>query len=651
MQTIPGFDLEEIEQLADFGIEGTLKQDSQHLLPSQLSNKKYAISKANETINFILMLDVAKTLSIESAAKKKAAVVSNKTTPVEETKIASAVQISSYVLKERQKAQEEYELKANDKSKILEKELFEYIAVKLNEKKISVQNLFTEIDIDQSGEITEKEFDIFMTKLGYTLSPNEVKILVKAIDSNSDGNVSYRELREKLLAYGYEEPWKMDIYTHEWEDHSVLEFFKKFNQQNQFYNYIELFKNFDYNKDGTLSLVEIKNAFSFIDKFVAERMMNAVLVVSKYDLSVESIVKALEILEKAIPRKIAKLPSTEAFEESIKKFNSLEQLKSIVDEFGHLALSLYKQAVKGRKKRGIELYSGVYRVNEGLGLMRSAVIRYQAFMDHLTSFALERILREANLYLIKPDYNVQPNIIQGFNQILIPKKGTNEFKLSHESLYVMNFAIKQYLGCLLPDQTDVKVVMYGPEGLRHVSSDGNSLDFHLSKELDFHMILQDRCPHLLKCHGIHEKRVGKDPSDKEIYVIYERLKGKEISDFIEQNGGLLKIPIIYNTRASIYLAKFWGKQLLNLIYTVQSHSFALRNLNLSSFLLSENAEIKLTNLQGIGRIDANGKIISAPDITLSCHQSAENEYADLLNNSFIAPEFILSRDQTTAVDV
>ncbi|CAG9314903.1 unnamed protein product [Blepharisma stoltei] len=573
--SIKGFSLEDVEELADYGIEGTKKQDSSNLLPSQLSKPTYAISKSNETINFILMLEVSKTIQQESNIKQEQSAMAAKNQKLqqkaEEKKVANAVQLSSYVLKERQKAQDEFESKTNQQAKQLEKELFEYLASKLNEKEVSLKELFTEIDADQTGEISTHEFEAFMKKLGYHLTPAELNGLIKAIDINSDGSVSYQELRDKLIGYGYE--------------------------------------------------------------------------ATKYDAGIET----LEKIQKDFDRKNKKQPCSEAMEEAIKKYNSLEQLKSIVDDFGYLTLNLYKQAAKGRKKRGLELYSGVYRVNEGLGLIRSAVIRYQSLLDHLEAFALERIIRESNLLLIKQDYNVQASIIQGVSQALIPRIPSQDFKLYLDTLYVMNFATKQYLGVLLTDQTEIQVTMYGPDGLRHISSDGNPLDFHLNKELEFHMFLQERFANVIKCIGVHEKRVGKDPTDKEVYVMYERLKGLEIQHLLDQNGGLLKIPILYNTKAALYLAKFLGKQLLNLIYTVQTHSFALRNLNLSSFVITENAEIKLNSLKGSGKIDINGKIISAPDIVL-CLSNISSE-SDFLNNPFLAPEFILRRDQSTSVDV
>lgn len=61
--------------------------------------------------------------------------------------------------------------------------------------------------------------------------------------------------------------------------------------------------------------------------------------------------------------------------------------------------------------------------------------------------------------------------------------------------------------------------------------------------------------------GKFEKKIGVSQNEKEIYVINEQVNVKQwinLDDFVSQNGGLLNIPLIYNTEAPLYIIRHWA---------------------------------------------------------------------------------------------
>jgi Ca2+-binding EF-hand superfamily protein len=105
------------------------------------------------------------------------------------------------------------------------------------------------------------------------------------LDENEDGLISFKELEAKLMEYGYTEPQERGIYTHKWQDRTVYKFFTQFNQQRTdptgFPGWKDLFNFFDVNKDGELSVTELKMAMEKISTLrpePLERMLHIVLI-------------------------------------------------------------------------------------------------------------------------------------------------------------------------------------------------------------------------------------------------------------------------------------------------------------------------------------------------------------------------------------
>ena len=60
----------------------------------------------------------------------------------------------------------------------------------------SLQSIFNQFDLDASGYIDIFELKEVSKKLGSPLSDTELKQLMRAIDANKDGKISYTEFKE-----------------------------------------------------------------------------------------------------------------------------------------------------------------------------------------------------------------------------------------------------------------------------------------------------------------------------------------------------------------------------------------------------------------------------------------------------------------------
>lgn len=68
-----------------------------------------------------------------------------------------------------------------------------------NTPELVVANLFAEIDTDDNGELSKKEFNLLFTLLDLNYSDEKFNHLYKTIDVNKDGSISKRELCEMVF--------------------------------------------------------------------------------------------------------------------------------------------------------------------------------------------------------------------------------------------------------------------------------------------------------------------------------------------------------------------------------------------------------------------------------------------------------------------
>ena len=108
--------------------------------------------------------------------------------------------------------------------------------------------------------------------------------------------------------------------------------------------------------------------------------MNIILIASERNLSIEALTRAIAQLEKELPTGVKNAITYPVMQECLEKYNSLQQLRSCIDDFG-----LYCLNMNPNTKRGMELIAKQYRIREGLQLLVSGIIRYHELLDYLFS--------------------------------------------------------------------------------------------------------------------------------------------------------------------------------------------------------------------------------------------------------------------------
>jgi hypothetical protein len=99
-----------------------------------------------------------------------------------------------------------------------------------------------------------------------------------------------------------------------------------------------------------------------------------------------------------------------------------------------------------------------------------------------------------------------------------------------------------------------------------------------------------------------------------------------MEDFVDLNGGLLNIPLFYRTDAPLYIIRNWSTQLLGVIETLHEVGCVLRHMNLDQIFISrDGSRLKMNNFRGVGKVNNQGKIETAPNIFLTLPNNQPDE--------------------------
>ncbi len=74
----------------------------------------------------------------------------------------------------------------------------------LKQRGLNLQQAFEQIDTDGNNFIETVEFHDLLERLGFSISLNEVTELMKTMDENFDGKISYTELKEHIQKLGFD---------------------------------------------------------------------------------------------------------------------------------------------------------------------------------------------------------------------------------------------------------------------------------------------------------------------------------------------------------------------------------------------------------------------------------------------------------------
>lgn len=105
--------------------------------------------------------------------------------------------------------QEDYNQRAaalnRERSSIVaQNEIFDHLMKVLRQRGLTLQQVFEQIDDDKNNYIEVDEFHDMLERMGFTITQEQVYDLMRIMDDNFDGRISYAELRQHIESLGFD---------------------------------------------------------------------------------------------------------------------------------------------------------------------------------------------------------------------------------------------------------------------------------------------------------------------------------------------------------------------------------------------------------------------------------------------------------------
>ncbi len=108
--------------------------------------------------------------------------------------------------------------------------------------------------------------------------------------------------------------------------------------------------------------------------------------------------------------------------------------------------------------------------------------------------------------------------------------------------------------------------------------------------------------------------------EEEIYFSSELIDENEfinLGDLINDNGGLLSIPELFNTDITFYIIRYWGRKILKILNILHQNNVCVKYITLNDLYVSRDGrEIKIRNLEHLSCFNKSGKIFYGPDLNI-----------------------------------
>lgn len=105
-----------------------------------------------------------------------------------------------------------------------------------------------------------------------------------------------------------------------------------------------------------------------------------------------------------------------------------------------------------------------------------------------------------------------------------------------------------------------------------------------------------------------------------------------LSCFIDNNGGLIRIPFLNFTGAVVNIIKHIGQQVSNIIQTIHSLGYICTSLSTKDIHLNRhNGKVMFSHLPGVARLDSDESVCTVPDHHL---------LSEHLSSDLVAPEMV-----------
>ena len=103
--------------------------------------------------------------------------------------------------------QEDYErriaeLELEKERMVTHNDIFDHLLKMLKQKGLTLEEMFDQIDLDKNQFIEVDEFHQTLECMGFLITEEQVFELMRQMDDNFDGRISYNELKQHILSIG-----------------------------------------------------------------------------------------------------------------------------------------------------------------------------------------------------------------------------------------------------------------------------------------------------------------------------------------------------------------------------------------------------------------------------------------------------------------
>ena len=178
-------------------------------------------------------------------------------------------------LKFNQFYQEDYErriaeLELEKEKMVTHNDIFDHLLKMLKQKGLTLEEMFDQIDLDKNQFIEVDEFHQTLECMGFLITEEQVFELMRQMDDNFDGRISYNELKQHILSIGLPldktlmsrapAGTQAQTTTFQWRDKGIELIIQALQRKLAGKSYEEYLKTFDHDHDGHLTPSEFRQS-------------------------------------------------------------------------------------------------------------------------------------------------------------------------------------------------------------------------------------------------------------------------------------------------------------------------------------------------------------------------------------------------------
>ena len=510
-------------------------------------------------------------------------------------------------------------------------DIFESLHTFLNEKNLTLVDVFEQSDLSSKGFLNLEEFTNLLQKTGIMLNEARLETVFTGIDPSFDGKISYKFLykharlvAEKKGLKDREDQSDSEIFT--WRDKAAEGVVQLLNSINKKYSIH--FQAFDSNNDNYLSLREFREAMKALRSQGAKISRNQIdrlltyFVKNKNQIPSISISKISDFFEQYNTSPFYSRNSSGTEEIMVNE----DMFVLIVQHFDGFSVLLNKstefyekiQYVSSHREqfitRGLSLLSNILFFERLFSQTRLFSINLMETLTWLSSFAMQILQQTA----FKSAFDSTKNfpelafVDEPPSEIIlrypIPYIDPSLIKIDERSKTLLPSGCICYNGEIVENKNPIIIHVFSSEVLNKQNMDGKVYWRHLELELAAQRCLYEKDPSLtFKILGKYEKKNGIGEYSIDLTVVYEDIPSSEylnLEEVLKYQGGLLQVPFLKGTETPLYITKLWASDILCIISLLHESGFTLHTLSPANlFLRKSNSKILIGSYEGIARVD------------------------------------------------